>query len=246
MTESERQVQYLEAFEGPGIFGLYWGDPQADQPLVSILEEWLLPQIGPNTVAVEIGSGGGRWTRFMHAAMLLYSIDATPKSEELVRREFKRLNDELLEDSMGRMVNRLESGDSSDLAAIVHAAADELQQRQDWRECKNVRFIVADSSGQLPAIPTASVNYVFSFDTFVHFEPSTFDGYVREIARALKPGGVAHLHYAAKVGETIGKEFRYREPGEVERLLREMGLEQNRTMPLAKGYGSMLVEAVKA
>lgn len=245
MTESERQASYLEQHAGPHIYGLEWGDPQADPPLPTILKEWLVPRIGPNTVAVEIGSGGGRWTRFLHAAQLLYSVDATPKSEELIREVFRDLNDELLEDSMERMVNRLEAGEAGDLAGIMRAAADELQQRQDWRTCRNVRFLLADSSGLLPTIPDASVDYIFSFDTFVHFEPDLFNAYVKEAGRILKSGGVLHLHYAAKIGETIGKEFRYRDSCEVKELLRGAGLATDRELLLQKGYGSMLAEATK-
>lgn len=199
MTESEKQVRHLEAHHGSEIYGIYWGVPEVDQPLVEILEDWLMPRVGHETVAVEIGSGGGRWTRFFQPAKLLYSIDATAKSEELIRKVC---------------------------------------------DCKRFRFLLSPD-GNLPAIPAAIVDYVFSFDTFVHFEPELFDAYVGEIARVLKPGGILHLHYAARVGETIGKEFRYREPAEVQEALRGVGIEAGRELALTRGYGSMLVEGVR-
>jgi SAM-dependent methyltransferase len=102
--------------------------------------------------------------------------------------------------------------------------------------------------GTLPQIEPNSVDYVWSYDTFVHFPEILFDTYVREISRVLKPGGVLHFHYAvAWPGLTWNADcFQYREVEEVKNLLRENRLAQSpRCLEKRAGYGSILVEAIK-
>ncbi len=48
----------------------------------------------------------------------------------------------------------------------------------------------------LPFVSAASVDAIWSFDTFVHIEPRDIHSYVREFARVLRPGGVAVVHHA--------------------------------------------------
>ncbi len=48
----------------------------------------------------------------------------------------------------------------------------------------------------LSGVEDASVNAIWSFDVFVHVAPSDQAGYLTEIARVLKPGGVAVIHHA--------------------------------------------------
>ena len=50
----------------------------------------------------------------------------------------------------------------------------------------------------LDPIADDSVDFVFSFGTFVHIEPDGIAQYLAEIRRVLKPAGVAVVHYAAK------------------------------------------------
>ena len=51
---------------------------------------------------------------------------------------------------------------------------------------------------ELPAVADASVDFAFSFGTFVHIEPEGIDAYLGELRRVLRPGGVAVLQYADK------------------------------------------------
>lgn len=48
----------------------------------------------------------------------------------------------------------------------------------------------------LPALPAASMDYVVSFDVFVHFEPRLIFWYLRQIKQLLKPGGIGLIHYS--------------------------------------------------
>jgi SAM-dependent methyltransferase len=55
---------------------------------------------------------------------------------------------------------------------------------------------VLSAGSELPGIPSATVDAVWSFDVFVHVSPRDQAGYLSEIARVLKPGGVAVIHHA--------------------------------------------------
>ena len=48
----------------------------------------------------------------------------------------------------------------------------------------------------LPSLRPGSLDYVFAFDVFVHFEPRLVYWYLRELERLLKPQGVGIIHYS--------------------------------------------------
>ena len=50
------------------VYGLEWGDPETLAPLMYVRDHFLKPYVSPNATIVEIGGGGGRWTRYMLAA----------------------------------------------------------------------------------------------------------------------------------------------------------------------------------
>jgi ubiquinone/menaquinone biosynthesis C-methylase UbiE len=58
-----------------GIYGLEWGDPQALPALRWVRDHYLLPYVNPDHTAIEIGPGGGRWTRYLLGFGRLYGID---------------------------------------------------------------------------------------------------------------------------------------------------------------------------
>jgi SAM-dependent methyltransferase len=45
-------------------------------------------------------------------------------------------------------------------------------------------------------VADASIDAVWSFDVFVHVAPLDQAGYLTEIARVLRPGGIAAIHHA--------------------------------------------------
>jgi ubiquinone/menaquinone biosynthesis C-methylase UbiE len=59
----------------------------------------------------------------------------------------------------------------------------------------NVEYVLTDGSA-LTGVADASVDAVWSFDVFVHVAPGDQAGYLGEIARVLRPGGVAAIHHA--------------------------------------------------
>ena len=57
------------------------------------------------------------------------------------------------------------------------------------------RYHVTDGNG-LPGIADASLTFVYSWDSMVHFDKAVVRDYVREIRRVLVPGGSAFLHHS--------------------------------------------------
>ena len=65
----------------------------------------------------------------------------------------------------------------------------------------NVEFHVNDGRS-LAFADDNSVDFIWSFDVFVHIEPEDIDAYLAEFRRVLKPGGVAIIHHGI-IGKTI-------------------------------------------
>jgi SAM-dependent methyltransferase len=60
----------------------------------------------------------------------------------------------------------------------------------------NIRLTSYQTTGaEMDGIDSASVDFVFTFDVFVHLEPEVISRYLLEIERVLRPGGVAVVHY---------------------------------------------------
>jgi len=51
---------------------------------------------------------------------------------------------------------------------------------------------------ELNGVGDSSVDFVFSFGTFVHIDPDGIQQYLNEIERVLTPGGTAVIHYSDK------------------------------------------------
>jgi phospholipid N-methyltransferase len=64
-----------DAFRADHIYGLEWGDPEVDEPLRYVKGHFLTPYVTPQTTVLEIGPGGGRWTRYLLAARIVYAVD---------------------------------------------------------------------------------------------------------------------------------------------------------------------------
>jgi SAM-dependent methyltransferase len=62
-------------------------------------------------------------------------------------------------------------------------------------EADNVDYVLTSGSA-LAGVGDASVDAVWSFDVFVHVAPADQAGYLAEIARVLRAGGVAAIHHA--------------------------------------------------
>jgi ubiquinone/menaquinone biosynthesis C-methylase UbiE len=63
------------------------------------------------------------------------------------------------------------------------------------RDVGNVEYLLTDGSA-LTGVADASVDAVWSFDVFVHIAPGDQAAYLAEIARVVRPGGIAAIHHA--------------------------------------------------
>ena len=79
------------------------------------------------------------------------------------------------------------------LADASEAMLRHLKQR--FASVSSLRFYHTDGM-TLPSLLPSSLDYVISFDVFVHFEPRLVFWYMRQIKQLLKPGGVGLIHYA--------------------------------------------------
>lgn len=66
------------------VYGYQWGDPEKEERLIKFRSRFLTPFIDPSHRAVEIGPGGGRWTRYLLDFEHAYAVDYyAPLLEEL-------------------------------------------------------------------------------------------------------------------------------------------------------------------
>jgi SAM-dependent methyltransferase len=74
--------------------------------------------------------------------------------------------------------------------------------RRRFAEADNVRYEVSDGVS-LPSDLDESIDFVWSFDAFVHMEQSVIAAYMREIGRVLRPGGHAVVHHGNRRHATL-------------------------------------------
>jgi SAM-dependent methyltransferase len=165
----------------PRHYGDQWGDPSVTGlryawrklrmgnrlpgNLAKVRKRVLEPYVEEDTVALEIGPGGGRWTRYLLRAREVIVVE---------------LNSEFFP---------------------------YLEER--FPESKEKLRFYQTSGYELDGIESRSVDFVFSFGTFVHIDPDGIDAYLGEIRRVLRPGGTATIHY----GDRTKKFFAGRPPG---------------------------------
>jgi ubiquinone/menaquinone biosynthesis C-methylase UbiE len=145
-------------------YGEQWGDPGAPRwrrllgslvgkgrfrNLPRVVRDYVEP-----SVCLEIGPGGGRWTRFLLGARELVLVDLNAEFFDYLRERFP--------EAVPRM-----------------------------------RFYQTRGY-ELAGVDDASIDFAFSFGTFVHIEPEGIDAYLGELRRVLRPGAVAVLQYADK------------------------------------------------
>jgi len=73
-------------------YGLQWGDPETSGPQVYMRDKYVLPYVKPDQVGLEIGPGGGRWTRYLLGFKRLYVVDYHAELLNELRRQCDRPN----------------------------------------------------------------------------------------------------------------------------------------------------------
>lgn len=139
-----------KGFLTPDIYGLQWGDPEVVEPLRFVRDHYVLPYINPLHQAVEIGPGGGRWTRYLIGFQKLFVIDYYQQLLDELRKNLKRSN----------------------------------------------LFLIKNNGADFPGVSRQSIDFLFSFGTFVHLDAGLIAGYLKNIREILKPGASAVIHYS--------------------------------------------------
>lgn len=119
--------------------------------LYALIQKYIRPYVRSDSVVLEIGPGGGRWTRYLLNAKQIILVDIVSDFFEYLQQRFPD-----------------------------HAAKFTFYQPK---------------AHDLHAIADRSVDYLLTFDAFVHIEPDGIREYLHEIARVLKPGAIAVIHY---------------------------------------------------
>jgi hypothetical protein len=78
------------AFSDKQLYGLEWGDPDAFAPLRFIRDRYVQPYVHADQDGVEIGPGGGRWTRYLLGFRTLYVVDYHQELLDELQRSFNR------------------------------------------------------------------------------------------------------------------------------------------------------------
>jgi SAM-dependent methyltransferase len=134
------------------VYGIQWGDPEVVPPLTYVRDHFLRPYLSPNTTVVEIGPGGGRWTRYMLHARHIYAVDYHQELLNELSSNFRRSN----------------------ITTIKNRGDD------------------------FPGIPPQTIDFVFSFGTFVHLDLEIIDRYLESMKSLLKPESNVVIQYSDK------------------------------------------------
>lgn len=177
-------------------FGDQWGTPSREtkffqrlnplmitpEKLAHVVESYIEPYVKSTSVVMEIGSGGGRWTRYFLKAKETIIVELNPESFEYLKSRF---------------------GESSS------------------------KFRFYNTSGyELDGILDESVDFMFSFGTFVHIDPEGIGSYMENIKRILKQGGTGVIHYSNKerIRAKLNPSFSRMNPTKMELLVSQAGL----------------------
>ncbi len=98
--------------------------------------------------------------------------------------------------------------------------------RENLGDPANVEYVLSEG-GMFPEVQTDSIDWVWSFDVFVHIAPLDVASYLAEVARVLRPGGTAVIHHSGGLRRSPG----WRSPMTgvlFARLAAERGLEVTR------------------
>jgi hypothetical protein len=161
------------------VYGIEWGDPDVVEPLRYIRDHYLKPYINGQHTALEIGPGGGRWTRYMLGFKQIYVVDYYPQLLRELRKNFKQ---------------------------------------------KHV-VTVKNQGTDFPGIPDQSVDFVFSFGTFVHLEPPIIEQYLHNLRRVIRPAANVVIHYSdmTKIMAQENKGFTQNTPSDMRRMVAGAG-----------------------
>lgn len=136
-------------------YGEHWGNPEKNEQLNYIKQNFILPHINKESVALEIGCGGGRWTQYLMNCKKIYVVD-------------------YYEEMFSELDNFIES---------------------------NKIIKIKNNGNDFPNIPQNSIDFLFSFGTFVHLDIDIIFEYMSNITKIMKPDSKIFIQYSNKYKE---------------------------------------------
>lgn len=167
------------ALRSKDLYGLQWGDPELVAPLRFVRDTYLTPYVRRDHAAVEIGPGGGRWTRYLIGFGELFVVDVHAELIAEIKKNFDQ---------------------------------------------PNMRFVLNDGT-DFPGIPDRSIQFLFSFGTFVHLDLPLIETYVDNMRRILTDDANVVIQYADKT-KIMGRRadtFAENDPDAMRRLVTGAG-----------------------
>ncbi len=82
----------LRAIKSKEIYGMEWGDPEAIPPLQYFIKKFIEPYVNPESLALEIGPGGGRWIKYFSKFKKVYAVDYHQEILDELKKNFKNKN----------------------------------------------------------------------------------------------------------------------------------------------------------
>ena len=74
------------------IYGYEWGNPETCPPLTYIRDRFVRPYVSRSQIALEVGPGGGRWTKYLLGFKELYVVDYHSELLQELRRNYDTPN----------------------------------------------------------------------------------------------------------------------------------------------------------
>jgi hypothetical protein len=163
----------------PPIYGLEWGDPDHVEPLRFVRDRYVLPYVNGRHNAVEIGPGGGRWTRYLLGFGTVCAVDYHQELLDELKRNFK---------------------------------------------CSKMVF-VRNNGTDFPGIKEESVDYLFSFGTFVHLDGHLIEAYLTNMKPILRAGANVVIQYSdkTKIMAQLNKGFSENAPQKMRAMVVKAG-----------------------
>ena len=151
-----------KVFPNEKYYGDRWGEVEKEPIFKSIKEKFILPFVNNKSV-LEIGPGGGRWTKYLLNCESLYCVDLNPHSLEYVKNRF--------------------------------------------RSQTNITYIL-NKGNDFPNIPKKSIDFIFSYGTFVHFDIDVTVDYICNMMDILSDNSNIVIQYSEKkVKEGLKDDF---------------------------------------
>ena len=72
-------VHHLREGADGSHYGDQWGDPEVRDDLRAVRDRFVLPLVDPSKRALEIGSGGGRWTQYLLPCREVICVELNPE-----------------------------------------------------------------------------------------------------------------------------------------------------------------------